>query len=291
MVFDPEEDPSREKAATSIHFTARLIEAYLARTRIPSGGEEDDVVSPEDDFVAHELENILVAFGRKMPKQFLVAIDELFVQKKYRAQALGLLSSFVRFQPPHLHLVLETDLINHLQCCLLIDTSTTIVDLALTILIMFLPHITSSLIPNLPKLFLIYSRLLCWDKYRNDTTDANEGRGSGIMSQYLALMQEKFDPLLDDPTWEKLHHSFDHPEAPPPRVDYYFTFLYGLFPLNFMSYVRKPRKTLKGMAYPDADSLDLNQDLIRDRTEPHRRIHLLHPNFFSTTAEDELGDN
>jgi len=68
MVFDPEEDPSREKAATSIHFTARLIEAYLARTRIPSGGEEDDVVSPEDDFVAHELENILVAFGRKMPK-------------------------------------------------------------------------------------------------------------------------------------------------------------------------------------------------------------------------------
>jgi len=67
MVFDPEEDTSRERTATSKYFTERLIEAYLARTRIPSGAEEN-AVSPEDDFVAHELDNILVAFGRKMPK-------------------------------------------------------------------------------------------------------------------------------------------------------------------------------------------------------------------------------
>ncbi|KAF1982198.1 hypothetical protein K402DRAFT_407851 [Aulographum hederae CBS 113979] len=288
MTFDPEEDHSGERSKTSTHFTTKLIDAYLARTRIPSGTEE--AVSPEDDFIAHELEAILVAFGRKMPEEFLLAIDRVFILKKYRAQALGLLSAYVRFQPPHLHLVLQTPLIDHLQSCLLIDTSSTIVDLALTILIMFLPHITSCLTSNLPKLFLIYSRILCWDRYRNEL-QVSSTHSSGIMDQYIAMAQEKFEPLVVDPSWEKLHQSFDQTASPPPRVDYFFTFLYGLFPLNFMSYVRKPRKYLKAAEYPGTDGLDLNQELIRTRTEDHRRVHLLHPNFFTTTVEDELSEN
>jgi hypothetical protein len=65
LVFDPEDDISGEKSTISKQFTSKLLDAYLARTRLPSG---DDVVSPEDEFIAHELENILVAFGRKQPK-------------------------------------------------------------------------------------------------------------------------------------------------------------------------------------------------------------------------------
>jgi hypothetical protein len=65
LVFDPEDEGVGEKSTISSHFTKKLLDAYLSRTRIPSG---DEVVSPEDEFIAHELENILVAFGRKRPK-------------------------------------------------------------------------------------------------------------------------------------------------------------------------------------------------------------------------------
>jgi hypothetical protein len=65
LVFDAEEDTTGEMAAVSATFTRKLLECYLVRTKIPSG---DDVVSPEDEFIAQELEGILVAFGRKKPK-------------------------------------------------------------------------------------------------------------------------------------------------------------------------------------------------------------------------------
>jgi hypothetical protein len=65
LVFDAEDDSTGEMAAMSSKFTQKLLDTYLARTRIPSG---DDVVSPEDEFIAQELEGILVAFGRKKPK-------------------------------------------------------------------------------------------------------------------------------------------------------------------------------------------------------------------------------
>jgi hypothetical protein len=66
LVFDADEDPAREKATLSIQFTRRLMEAYLVRSKIPTG--EGEVVSPEDEFIAQELEGILVAFGKKKPQ-------------------------------------------------------------------------------------------------------------------------------------------------------------------------------------------------------------------------------
>jgi hypothetical protein len=74
LVFDVEEDSTGELAAMSSKFTRKLLDAYLTRTKIPLG---DDVVSPEDEFIAQELEGILVAFGRKKPKvRIRLARDE-----------------------------------------------------------------------------------------------------------------------------------------------------------------------------------------------------------------------
>jgi hypothetical protein len=217
-----------------------------------------------------------------------VAIDEQLVKEDRRLQALSLLSSFVRLQPAHLHLVLETEVIHHLHNCLLIDTGGTVVDLALTILIMFLPHITSSLYSSLPKMFVIYSRILCWDQYAGKGEYQREAEGSpsekssdGEMSRALGF----------DPSWEVVERSFDSLEVMTPKANYLFTFLYGLFPLNFMNFIRKPRRYLKMKNYQGAEDLNLYQDLIRKRTEVHRIVHKLHPNFFTTTPEDELTDN
>jgi hypothetical protein len=218
-----------------------------------------------------------------------MAIDEQLVKKERRLQALSLLSAFVRLQPPHLHLVLETPIIENLYNCILIDTSGTVVDLALTALIMFLPHITTSLVYSLPKLFVIYSRILCWDIYNKEGEAPAETEGSDLeKSVHIA---EANSALESDPSWEPLPRLFNTIEAVTPKANYLFTFLYGLFPLNFMNFIRKPRRYLKMKNYPGSHDLNLHQDAIRQRTEAHRATHKLHPNFFLTTPEDELTDN
>ncbi|KAI4709687.1 hypothetical protein J4E89_005703 [Alternaria sp. Ai002NY15] len=287
LVYDNEVDKDGEHARLSALFTKKILDAYLARTNVPASPE--DAVRPENEFVAHELEAVLVDFGRKMPKVLLLTLDNLLLQKQHRIQALNLLSAFVRLQPPHLHLVLETPLIQNLEKCLLIDNSSTVIELALVVLIMFLPHICGALTSDhhLEKMFLVYCRILCWDKLGN-----NDEKG-GDMD-----MQDDDSEEGDDETdadsehaWEQVQPSMDYPDCPPPTLMHYFTFLYGLFPLNFMSFVRKPRKYLKSLNFPGARDFDLDQDLIHSRTEPYRRVHLLHPNMFTTTVEDELSEN
>jgi len=214
------------------------------------------------------------------------------VQKQYRIQALNLLSAFVRLQPPHLHLVVETPLIQHLEKCLLIDASSTVIELALVVLIMFLPHICASLTSDhhLAKMFLIYSRVLCWDRLGTgeDSNDLDEKANSQDDESEEDSETEEGD---SEQAWEPVQQSMEYPDSSPPTLMHYFTFLYGLFPLNFMSFVRKPRKFLKSLNFPGARDFDLDQDLIQSRTEPYRRVHLLHPNMFSTTAEEELHEN
>lgn len=220
----------------------------------------------------------------------LSALDELFVQKQYRMQALGLLSAFVRLQPPHLYLVLETSLLRHLEKCLLIDTSTTVIELALVVLIMLLPHICGALTSDhhLPKLFLIYSRVLCWDKL-SKPEDHKTANGPNE-NDYEDSDEDEMEDEVTDQAWEQLQPA-EGEEGGSPTLMHYFTFMYGLFPLNFMSFVRKSRKYLKSLNFPSARDFDLDEDLIHSRTEPYRSVHLLHPNMFTTTIEEELSEN
>jgi hypothetical protein len=66
LVYDPEADKDGEHARLSKPFTKRLLDAYLARTNVPLSAE--DTISAGDELLAQQIESVLVAFGRKMPK-------------------------------------------------------------------------------------------------------------------------------------------------------------------------------------------------------------------------------
>jgi len=287
LVYDRDTDPDGQHARVSVLFTNKLLDAYLTRTN--SFGPIGITLSPDNEFASHELESLLVIFGRRMPKALLFALDKLFVQKQHRIQALTLLSEFVRLQPPHLHLVLETQLIQNLEKCLLIDTCATVIDLALVVLIMFLPHICAALTSDhhLQKMFLIYCRILCWDRL-------GSVENSEVANQFAESDDDQDDEVdYDDsePAWEKVQQSAEYQDSSPQTLIHYFTFLYGLFPLNFTSFIRKPRKYLKSLNFPGARDFDLDQDLVHRRTERYHKFHLLHPNMFMMTVEDELSEN
>lgn len=92
-------------------------------------------------------------------------------------------------------------------------------------------------------------------------------------------------------SWEKLSYLLESNDETVPELLQYFTFLYGLYPINFMSYIRKPQRYLRHANFPGADDLDIEPAEIRQRSEPFRQLHLLHPNFFTLTIESELTDN
>ena len=196
-----------------------------------------------------------------------------FIQKAYRKSALRFLCDFIRVQPPHLHQILQTSMFANLLTCLQQDTSTTVVSAALTTIIMLLPHMPSSLVPHLPTLFNIYARLLFWGQ---EISHAPAHADDEDTTAPAAWETSSFDPDVDDQAI--------------PHLSNYYTILYGLYPLNFMDYIRKPQRYLRHANAPSTDDIDVQPTELRHRSETFRRNHLLHPNFYSLTVESEKTD-
>lgn len=204
---------------------------------------------------------------------------------------MGLLCSFVRLQGPHLYQILQTQLLDHLLQCLENDTSTTVISLALTVLIMFMPHLCNSLASYLPRLFVVYTRVLCWDKF--GVVRLEETRLPGHKDNYSRTSTPLSFARTENSTeggWQKLDSSFETASSTTPDVSDYFTFLYGLYPINFLTFIREPYKFLERADYKDIDQLDIEEETIRQRTEFYRQRHTLHPNFLVLTAETEISD-
>lgn len=273
LAYDTDDASKQEEAQkTSSVLTSRLLEMWLKKSGTPGA-------DAATQFLAHQLQIVLLDYGRKRPKELLTAMNKFFVQKKYRSQTLSLLGEFIRHGPPHLHHLLETSLWPNLLKCLEIDTSTTVISLSMTVLVMLLPHIPNSSVKYLPNLFKIYSRLLFWERER----------GPSITE--VAELEKASDTDSDsDEAWEKLQYSSDFDEEMVPEILTFFTFLYGLYPINFMSYIRKPERYLRHANYDDQDDMDVQPSEVRQRSEPFRRLHLLHPNFFTMTLKSEVND-
>jgi len=198
------------------------------------------------------------------------------VKRKHRSGALNLLSDFIQSQPPHLYQVFQTPLFDTLIRCLQNDTSTTIVSLALTSLVMLLPNVPTSLVSYLPTLFNVYARLLFWDRERSIETNGPQAVGP--------------EGLSGNSTWEKCVYSPDVDDGGIPHLLGYFTILYGLYPINFMDYIRKPQRYLRHANAPNPDDIEVQPYEIRHRSERYRQWHLLHRNFYDLTLESEKTD-
>lgn len=94
--------------------------------------------------------------------------------------------------------------------------------------------------------------------------------------------------IPENSQWEKLSYSPVSDAETVPELLHYFTFLYGLYPINFMSYIRKPSRYLRHANLPDAEEIDVQPLEIRHRSEPFRQLHFLHPNFYTMTIESEV---
>ncbi|KAK3339304.1 Hamartin protein-domain-containing protein [Neurospora tetraspora] len=267
LMIDQFDESSNSSEASLAPFTERLLSRWM-----DARASQINCV-PMADFKDRMVKRALMAFGKKDPKGFMTCLDRYFVKREYRNFALSLLCDFVQSQPPHLHVVLQTPLFNNILNSLQKDESTATVTMALVALIMLLPYIPSSLVPFLSKLFNIYARLLFWDR-----------------DSYFAQEHTEIGPEggSNEVTWERVLLDPDHDGSSIPYLSGYFTVLYGLYPINFLDYIRKPQRYLRHAN--NDDDIDVQAMEIRDRSERFRKQHLLHPNFYNLTIDSEKTD-
>ncbi|KAK1782508.1 Hamartin protein-domain-containing protein [Copromyces sp. CBS 386.78] len=267
LAIDKFDESSNSSEASLAPFTERLLSRWM-----DARASQINCV-PMADFKDRMVKKALMVFGKKDPKGFMTCLDRYFVKRDYRNFALSLLCDFVQSQPPHLHVVLQTPLFNNILNSLQKDESTATVTMALVALIMLLPYIPSSLVPFLPKLFNIYARLLFWDR-----------------DSYFAQEHTEIGPEggFNEITWERVLLDPDHDGSSIPYLSGYFTVLYGLYPINFLDYIRKPQRYLRHAN--NDDDIDVQAMEIRDRSERFRKQHLLHPNFYNLTIDSEKTD-
>ncbi|KAK0715762.1 Hamartin protein-domain-containing protein [Lasiosphaeris hirsuta] len=271
LLIDESDGPAPWNEPGLAPFTDRLLNRYMSVRE----EAQAHAISSSVELKERMIKEALLIFGKKDPKGFMASLDSFVLKRDYRNNALSLLCDFVASQPPHLHLILQTPLFINILHSLQKDESTSTVTLALVSLIMLLPFMPSSLVPSLPTLFNIYARLLFWDR---DTYFAQAHTEIGIEN-------ETADPGM---AWEKCLLDPDHDGSSIHYLSTYFTILYGLYPINFVDYIRKPQRYLRH-ANNDED-IDVQAMEIRDRSERFRKQHLLHPNFYNLTIESEKTD-
>jgi len=210
----------------------------------------------------------------------MTQVEAAFAAPSSRLQLLVLLDSFTSHPEFQLR---ATDLARHplmnsLLNSLLLDNSSTICTIGLTMLVKLLPTFAVKACEELkiflPRLFVILARVICWEELSSSALSStvladNHGGQFGAGKQaeeYGGLAALELRPGLG---WERLELRRNTSSAPP--SDAYFSSLYYLFPCNLLRFVRGPAAYLRDREYESPyivsweDALD--EDNIRSKSE------------------------
>jgi len=214
----------------------------------------------------------------------LSAINDSFATPSSRLQLLILLNHYTSepsFQPLATTFI-DHPLISNLLNSLLLDNSSTVCTIGLTVIVKLLPIFAVKACEKvkmlLPRLLAILATIICW-KERSVSTSAVEVEAEGAdessaNGETQAPAHDEFTassnlPLRPELNWERLEFTFNAASsAPPPGT--YFSCLYYLFPSNLLRFLRGPSAYLNDsyespflVSWEDA----LDEDSIRSKSE------------------------
>lgn len=211
---------------------------------------------------------------------FMTQVEPAFAAPASRLQLLILLDCFTSDPEFQLHAAdfARHSLMNSLLNSLMLDNSSTICTIGLTMLVKLLPIFAvkacEELKIMLPRLFAILARIVCWEELSSSVIpapvlvdDDDEPLGAGKQPEvYGGLAALELHPELG---WERLEHSLS--ASPDPPSDAYFSSLYYLFPCNLLRFVRAPAAYLRDRGHESPyivsweDALD--EDNMRSKSE------------------------
>lgn len=166
-------------------------------------------------------------------------------------------------------------LMTSLLSCLLLDKSSTVCNIALTLVVKILPifavHANDELEKMLPSLFAILARMMCWKERPPSTNHDDPDDDYSADAEVLELNTEDSLQLRADHAWQRLELSFESTSSSPPSPRQFFTMLYYLFPCNILLFLRKPvgHLTANNLVCPYTANWEdvLDENKIRSKSE------------------------
>ncbi|KAK9450884.1 Hamartin protein-domain-containing protein [Limtongia smithiae] len=292
-------------------FTAdALVQVYLGLRRLDTDDSLLVSADAESDSRAMCVKNAdleLRRFGYKRPLAFFAILDRYFVQRQHRVKILGLLCTYIQTQPPYLFETRNSSLITHLYECLSKDLSALAVNLACTVFVMYLPHVCSSLGGELPKIFAIYARLLYWDLLYDRKSDSGtpvvnvlssgssmNGHGPNNSGYSYYTSEDDSKPASGDNSvsWDILEAlpKNDYGEVTTVNYSRLYTFIYGLYPIHFLTFLTNPSRYFKLIGLRMSDFIKFDVKYIAIKSQDLSKRHLLHPNLIRYTFTSEILD-
>lgn len=273
-------------------FRRRLLDLYVLDAYNEGSGDDllewaelDQEQREKRSLWKFNLEDVLVKSGLRRPQDFMSAINYSFATPSSRLQLLILLNRYTSepsFQPLAAALA-DHPLLDSLLNSLLLDNSSTICTIGLTVIVKLLPIFAvkacEELKLMLPRLLAILARIICW-KERSvskpvfeegvediDECSTNDDAQVSAINQFTASSNLPLRPGLG---WDRLELMFNAASsAPPPGI--YFSCLYYLFPCNLLRFLRGPSVYLNDRRYESPFSISwedaLDEDNIRSKSE------------------------
>lgn len=199
---------------------------------------------------------------------------------QHRLKLLQLTLSLVSHQPIHSHHLIHSELFQLIIISSLIDLDSSIISLINCILSILLPKYPQLLSNYVPTFLALIGRTLVWKRRKNDfiQNEILSGLSSSSSSSYnLTVKPTKLSQIVNQSVYT-------------PSTTPLFTFLYGIFPSNTLAFLRSPIDYLQSFNFDNPYYQDLEQwlfvDLIKARSLPLLRTHLIHPFFLKYTLND-----
>ncbi|KAJ6455704.1 hypothetical protein C8R45DRAFT_881137 [Mycena sanguinolenta] len=289
-------------------FRCRLLDLYLHDAFNESSGDDvlewaelDDLQREKKTRWKSNLEEILLKYGQERPADLMTEINSHFATPSSRLQLLILMNvytsvpSFQSFAA----VLAAHPLMSTLLHSLLLDKSSTLCTIGLTIVVKLLPIFAVAACEDLkallPRLLTILARVLCWKERAPQATSHSADDAEPQVEQKLEQELEDTGPTLflrDDLSWEVLQQSFDTGSSSIPSPRRYYTLLYYLFPCNVLRFLRNPVMYLNSYnvecPYTVNWETALDEQKIRSKSQTLLRTHVCHPLIIFRDAADEL---
>jgi uncharacterized coiled-coil DUF342 family protein len=285
-------DRSDEKYSEKVaEFRRRLLDLYVLDVYNEGSGDDllewaelDQEQREKRSLWKFNLEDILVKSGLRRPQDFMSAINYSFATPSSRLQLLILFNRYTS-EPSFQSLaatLADHPLLDSLLNSLLLDNSSTVCTIGLTVIVKLLPIFAvkacEKLKMMLPRLLAILARIICW-KERSvpklafegvEDTDESSATGDAQASAYNEFTASSNLPLRPELGWERLELMFNAASsAPPPGI--LFSCLYYLFPCNLLRFLRGPSAYINDRRYESPFSISwedvLDEDNIRSKSE------------------------
>ncbi|KAJ7905364.1 hypothetical protein B0H14DRAFT_2659988 [Mycena olivaceomarginata] len=299
-----DDDRYPEKIA---EFRCRLLDLYLLDAFNEGSGDDviewaelDDLQREKKTRWKSNLEEILLKYGQERPSDLMTEINTHFATPSSRLQLLiliNLYTSVPSFQS-FAAVLASHPLMSSLLYSLLLDKSSTLCTIALTIVVKLLPIFAVTACEDLklilPRLLTILARVLCWKERAPQTSHPSEDAVPEVEQELEQELNDTGPALFvrDALSWEVLQQSFDTGSSSTPSPRRYYTLLYYLFPCNVLRFLRSPVLYLVANKVESPYTVDwetaLDEQKIRSKSQTLLRTHVCHPLIIFRDAADEI---